>query len=606
MRTARNAEKKMQLSKKKETRIVPTVSVFDTEPDLKYKYKLASWLGLKVAELDGVHNCLLKTQYAKKDSRGRIKNISADRYLSMAPDPYNPPLALIKPEKWNKLITENPGCSNKELLERLLLLPLSAQIGMYYLFDPEYYCKKYEYEVGSGSPLVHFMREGMIKGYDPNPFLLCGSFLKLWFKENLTRRQPISPLQLQNLFQFSGASVVGIWPVYGSRHDFTNLNKMKILDEYIDGPDYLAWRHLIKPTEKFDVDFYRVSNPDLHLMDDAELAAHYEEYGHEEGRIASLQQLLKDSNVALNALKSDFDWQAYRFSSSDLHDLDTEIACISHFIQHGHREARLLATFAPVYDLEKYRHFLPYQKEAHERVPCSLSEGRVKLYFHIYYEDLVKNYLQVIEAAYLSGAEIYVNIACGPLGADTLALLQAFEPKYIISPNRGRDLGGYYYLSRIEGIGDDDIVALLHTKKSPHVSEQRRTDWVQHLIHAIGNTKDRFAQNVNLMCDDPTVMMIGAVSHLFIDNGGSNKEKLAALLLRLGLPDRLMLFPFVAGTMGIYRGIVLNRLFSVVHEDDLDQPRPNDIVYNVDGQFAHAMERALGAIAHQLGKAVWR
>jgi lipopolysaccharide biosynthesis protein len=105
---------------------------------------------------------------------------------------------------------------------------------------------------------------------------------------------------------------------------------------------------------------------------------------------------------------------------------------------------------------------------------------------------------------------------------------------------------------------------------------------------------------------DPTLMLIGSVYQLFVDNGGANKSKLVQLLNRIGLDNSNMLFPFVAGTMAIYRGAVLNRLFEVVTPTDLDEGRPDDLTYNVDGQFAHALERALGILGHKLGRVVWR
>jgi len=111
---------------------------------------------------------------------------------------------------------------------------------------------------------------------------------------------------------------------------------------------------------------------------------------------------------------------------------------------------------------------------------------------------------------------------------------------------------------------------------------------------------------VDAMCNDPTLMIIGSVSQLFVDNGGGNKAKLVQLLARLGLDNSTMLFPFVAGTMAIYRGAVLNRLFEVVAPVDLDEGRPDDLKYNVDGQFAHALERAMGILGHTLGRVVWR
>ncbi len=578
-----------------------------TVKDNQYIYKLSRFLGLKIADLENVYNPFLMNTYLRASVNGKTtRRINVHSYLNLKVSPDVPPNSLIKANKWAELARKFPNFTSGQLLEYIINIPPKEQAAVFHLFDPEYYKFVYSTNMGQRQPIEFFLSEGIFLGHETNPFLITGQFWKGWLRENIRLEGAANAIQLADQWKHLGAKIQGIWPGYGSRHDAGNVNPFQVLDDYLGSAAYSTWRYIFHTDPQFDLGFYRATQEDLRDLSDEDAEIHFREYGSKEGRASSMLALLKDRQCAFNALESDFDWEAYRYSNADLAHLDSQTWCIAHFVCFGHREARMLSPIVPVYDLEKYKNFSAFSSKASVAVSKTKLECSVRLYFHVFYEALVPEYIRILRAAHLNGATIYVNSACGVLQPETISLLAEFNPVYIVSPNRGRDIGGYYYISKLHPPADSDIVALVHTKKSPHVSAQYRRKWVANLVHAIGNDKGRFRQNVDAMCMDPTLMLIGSVYQLFVDNGGANKSKLVQLLNRIGLDNSNMLFPFVAGTMAIYRGAVLNRLFEVVTPTDLDEGRPDDLTYNVDGQFAHALERALGILGHKLGRVVWR
>jgi len=547
-------------------------------------------------------NTYLKTSPDRKT----IRRIAVESYLNMRVSPHLPPNSLIRGEKWAELARMYPKFTSRQLLEHIVNLPPREQGSIFHLFDPEFYYYKYSDIIGQRSPVEFFLSDGIFLDHSTNPFLVKGQFWQGWLRENIRLEGAASPTLMADRWKYLGARIEGIWPVYGSRHNIADINTFQVLDDYLASAAYVTWRHIFQTDASFDVDYYRATQQDLRDLSDEEAQLHFKEFGSKEGRAGSMMALANNPQCAFNALDADFEWENYRYSNQDLTHLDNQAACIAHFVCNGHREARLSSAIIPVYDLENYKNYCAFDSHAAALAGKQKQGCAIRLYFHIFYEDLVPQYINILRAAHLNGAKIYINLACGVLRPESIILLAEFSPLYVVSPNRGRDIGGYYYISKLHPPEDSDIVAVVHTKKSPHVSPQYRRKWVDSLIYAIGTDKDKFRQNVDAMCNDPTLMIIGSVSQLFVDNGGGNKAKLVQLLARLGLDNSTMLFPFVAGTMAIYRGAVLNRLFEVVAPVDLDEGRPDDLKYNVDGQFAHALERAMGILGHTLGRVVWR
>ena len=571
--------------------------------DVKYQKRLAQWLGIKNSQLTNRANALIAKLYVKKSRSQTFRKISYETYLKAKPDPTMPPHPIFRLKAWSEAVERFQAKSNLELIKILLDLSDAEQDELFYLFDSAFYRSRYGPELNGLPPILHFLNVGMMEGNDTTPFLRESGLWQFWVRDVCRLDEAVSPPIDNEYYRYAAGKLCGILVIYGSRHDIFNVEPLKVLDDYIQSDSYKMWKNLLSATKKFDPIFYRDSNIDLIDLNDIELEAHYTEFGMDEGRKGSFYEVLVEAETAFNALPAVFDWEYYRRSSSDLSDYNNETICLLHYIRFGHRENRMATAELPVYDLSGLPTFVPFSQKKSRR---PLKHGKVKLYFHVYYGHLIDDYIKVIESAHALGADIYVNCANGGLQASELKKLAEYDPKIIVSRNVGRDLGGYFSLHRAFPLAPDDIVIMMHTKLSPHIPNTRRLEWVNDLLDAIGQDRHSMHENIAALRTDQTINMIGAVKRLHLDNGGRNKSNVKLLLDRLDIDEKAMLFPFISGLMGIYRGSVLNKMFAAISFQELEVGRPDDLSFNVDGQMAHALERVLGIISHHHGNVIWR
>lgn len=515
------------------------------------------------------------------------------------------PHPLFRESVWDELVKRKPTASNKDLIPYFIYDDDVMRRGIS-LFDFDYYRNTYEKEIGNESPVYFFLTKGMFENHHANPFLIDRSFWSEFASRFLDYPAYDASTGKALLFWVERkVKIRGIWPVYGSRDNVLRANPLKTLDAFLSSRPYSEWGYLLLNNE-FDKNYYRETNLDLASMSDSDLEKHYSDFGKKEGRPGSFNDLLNSPDVAFNALYEGFLWQEYRNQFSDLKHFDKLSQIITHFVKSGHREARVVAKSLPLLRPELYQNYVQYSNNGIASEKIKKYDISAKLYFHIYYEDEIENYLPVLRSAESLGIPIYISSANGLLSVDSLDLLSFASPKIILTRNEGRDIGGYKQLLPVFPVNDDDAVILMHTKKSPHISESERKRWVSVLLHAIGESPANLNENVLAFSRQKDLQMIGSMQTLFIDNGGRNKGNIALLMNRLKLPPSLTLAPFNSGTMGLYRGKVINDVFSSFSSEELDRARPDDLAYNMDGQFAHAVERVLGSYAAHLGKVIWR
>jgi tetratricopeptide (TPR) repeat protein len=349
----------------------------------------------------------------------------------------------------------------------------------------------------------------------------------------------------------------------------------------------------------FDWQFYLEYNNDLEeLLTYEQAYQHWENHGREEGRIASESQFYAAHGSLTSDLPSDFDWQHYL----DLHlDLATNIKskwkAIGHYLTIGKKEKRIycleelhrgsqVAARSPMPDLSQ---------------PVCTSVQRLAVFFHLYYFDLwdeVRSYLQNIEEAF----DFYVNIVESIWEPQMVDRIRRDFPhaRIIVSPNRGKDIGGQLASMEQVDFSHYDVFCLIHTKKSPHISSLISDQWRRDLYDAILGTPEKVKRNLEILRKDPSVGLIGSrfwrnteVLH--------NAEHYYRLLDMFEIKPEARACEYVSGTMMLVRQQIWQAVFDRFRNQDLEDGNGKDILFQKDGQIAHALERMIGNLVQHFG-----
>ena len=106
--------------------------------------------------------------------------------------------------------------------------------------------------------------------------------------------------------------------------------------------------------------------------------------------------------------------------------------------------------------------------------------------------------------------------------------------------------------------------------------------------------------------DDPTVGLIGAREWRATDLG-NNQQQYDQMLDRFEIEPQYRSVEYLSGTMFLIRSDVVQRIYDVLKDTDWEYGGDKDVRFHMDGQAAHAVERAIGNLVRQMGyRMVWR
>ena len=380
----------------------------------------------------------------------------------------------------------------------------------------------------------------------------------------------------------------------------------------------------IKYSGLFDSDYYLQTYPDLRgkVRDPAK---HYVRHGAKEGRnpspyFSTLQYLEANPDVS-----------------------KANINPFAHYIRHGIAEGRLAkitnsqACGASV-DLPCSRDL---KQTAVERLlPRSLSGGALSHWFvdpstatnsarasvyaetrnkcgedfricclaHVYYADLWPELARYIFNMQEVRFELYVNLVDTTWTEELhSAVRQDFPKAHIyVSPNRGRDIGGFFALLRNIEIDKYDVFCLVHTKKSPHMDKFAVQKWRDDLLGAILGSRQIVRENVNLLSQNEVIGLIGTArwrnTSLY-----SNADRYYRLLDELGIEGEHRRCEYLSGTMMFLRASVLKEIYMALCEIEFEDGDNRSLEFHMDGQIAHVIERLIGNIVRKQGYVfAWR
>lgn len=352
----------------------------------------------------------------------------------------------------------------------------------------------------------------------------------------------------------------------------------------------------------FDPDFYRALYPDLAELDDAALTRHYEKHGRAESRAGSKPEFLRDICANPREIPIDFRANEYLSLYPDLaHGLAAQspLDVLRHYMRHGRWEPRL--------------HTLRTDGSETSAAPASSREEAPEhpslcVLAHVYYAELWPELSAYLKNLPPDCYHLYVNLVDSTFTQELLSHVRDDFPqaRVYISPNAGRDIGGHVQILHSVRMENYPLFCLVHTKKSPHMSAGEAQLWRRKLLTPLLGGAQIAQDNIRLMLEDDSIGILGADRCRYTELN-DNPQKYYALLDRLDVKEEARKVDFLSGTMMFVRREVLQRIFQATADMDFEPGDDQSLAHHRDGQWAHAVERAFGAVARDMGyRTEWR
>ena len=351
----------------------------------------------------------------------------------------------------------------------------------------------------------------------------------------------------------------------------------------------------------FDGAFYKALHPDLASLDDAALAQHHEAHGRAESRVASKGEFVDQLCRHPAEIPLDFHADEYIDLYPDLSGFAERPAleALRHYMLHGRWEPRLhtLRGDAP-----------SPTRQAAEAPPIAGERRPLCVLAHVYYPDLWPELCTYIDNLPPASYDLYVNLVDATFSQELLTAVRTAYPaaRVYISENIGRDIGGYFQLLSNIRMEDYAAFCLLHTKRSPHMAPGEVQRWRRKLLMPLLGSPERASENLELMCADDAIGQLGAEACRYTELN-DNPEKYFDALKRLDIHEDTAHVEFLSGTMMLVRSEVLRRVFEGLRDVPFEAGDGGSLAFHRDGQWAHAVERAIGAVVRDMGyRFEWR
>ena len=210
-------------------------------------------------------------------------------------------------------------------------------------------------------------------------------------------------------------------------------------------------------SEYFDAEWYRAKYPDIRGTD-AEAYDHFVRHGAAERRNPC----------------AEFDSNDYLTNHPDVGDTP-----IVHYLLHGRDERRSPKNYC-VSEIIAENIVLSVYRQKQVLIP-----PKICCLIHVYYIDLLDELLSYAENINFD-KDVIVNLVSTTWSLDAhSSILKRFPgAKIIISPDLGRDIGGFVRMISAIDIGQYDIFFFAHSKKSPHLPESLRSQMAEGTIGA--------------------------------------------------------------------------------------------------------------------------
>lgn len=303
-------------------------------------------------------------------------------------------------------------------------------------------------------------------------------------------------------------------------------------------------------------------------------------------------------------LPLDFDWQVYLALNPEF-QFSSKFEAIAHLMNYGLQENKLYS-LKHLHDSQKRPDIAPQSIVQSEQVSVESYQSqptKLAVLVHIYYFDLwseLCEYIQNIESEF----DLYINIVATIWQPDMHQVIRADFPNanILISPNRGRDLGGHLSLMAHLDFAQYNLFCLIHTKKSPHIDPRVSNIWRRDLLNALLGSKAKASHNLTLMNHYPHIGLIG--SRYWRSTAiGDNLRNYQYLLEMFGIKETFRNCEYLSGTMMLIRSSIMEQIYEKLHNLELESGDEQELGFHIDGQVAHAIERIIGNLVRDRGLA---
>ncbi|HTV89821.1 MAG TPA: rhamnan synthesis F family protein [Stellaceae bacterium] len=452
------------------------------------------------------------------------------------------------------------------------------------LFDPETYLAKNAVE-SDGPELVHYLSEGDRAG--------------LWC-------HPMFNAAVYNRARDDGRPITALEHFLGSPADAAKPSHPH-MDRPLDPRPIEFLRSLADASGELDTAFYRACYPDLRRLGDAAATAHYHGDGRREGRAGSARQLLQAAGLRVRDVPLGFSTADYLHLNVGLEELGEDFyPLFRHYMASGTKERRWIGRWQ--FHLDALPAVLAHRPGAARPLDDAAPHVDVGVLIHLFYPDLwheLSGFAANFDAV---KRDVFVNVVDAAWTPRLHRELRELAPDAFVqlSNDNGRDIGGFMRLLDNIDFGRYELFALMHSKKSPHIAEERGAHWRRSLLAAFAGTRERVRACVAQFHEDRTIGLLGCADYRETTMG-RNEAAYTALLDRFRIDERYRAPDYLSGTMFLIRAPILQRLYEELQHAEWEYGGDKDVEFHMDGQLAHGVERLICALVRQMGyRIVWR
>lgn len=221
---------------------------------------------------------------------------------------------------------------------------------------------------------------------------------------------------------------------------------------------------------------------------------------------------------------------------------------------------------------------------------------------HIFYEDLLPELAAFARNFAGVPHDVFINIVDIAWNPGFQRQLRTLCPDAFVqlSNDNGRDIGGFMRLCDHIDFSRYETVAIMHSKKSPHIPEERATYWRRSMLHAFAGSPAAVQRALAAFRSDPQIGMLGAKEWRASDMG-HNHQQYQRLLDRFGITEESGALDYLSGTMMMLRADVMAHLHAGLRHENWEYGGDKGLEFHVDGQIAHGVERLIPALSRHLG-----